>query len=247
MPIELTGIDPRSPSRLRLLFSGDLASGAFGTPAPAAYVVANQDGTAADPGVVSAIVVSGSPNAVELALDVDLVAGALYLVEAIGIPGADASTSTILSAQHVRIGVPRDPTGDIEPKVTEGDLLLYGRDLVWTGADYLETAEGDLATIAGVNNAAQALHRRYLGSPLPWAPEYSPNAREFVDVPLPGVGPLRARIEEQGLRDDRVAAVRAELVVTDDEDGAFFDVLTSFVGNRAPAPIKVAITYPAAR
>lgn len=240
MAIELTAIVARSSTRLRLLFSDSLAAGAFGTPAPAAYVVDNEDGTAPSPEIKAALIVAGAANNVELVLGSPLSEGGLFRVRATGVPGQDASSSTALSDQHFRFAI----SGQIvnqEPKVSDSELLLYGRDLVWTGLDYGETAEGDLATTAGAENAFGAIKRRMLGAPLAWAPGYSPRAREYVDAPLPAIGTLRGRLEAQTLRDDRARAVQAELVLDEENpEESFFEVRPTLTGGHVPGtPIDV--------
>lgn len=239
MTIELAGIIVKHERRIRLVFSAALDSSAFGTPAPAAYVVDNEDGAARSPGVSAALLVVGANTNVELALDTDLATGALYRVRAVGIVAADASTSTSASDQHFRFGIPTS-SFNVEPKVSDGELLLYGRDLVWSGIDYLETVEGDLATTEGAENAINALDRRLRGHPLPWAPKYSPRAREFVDAPLPSIGGLRGRIEAQAQRDDRFKGIVAKLVVDEDEPSdSYFEVTPTLVGGNVAAPLNV--------
>lgn len=234
MAIELTGVVVRHERRLRLVFSNALAVGAFGSPAPAYYVLTNQDGKGIDPAIVAAIVVAGSSANVELALGADLVPGALYRLTAIGVPALDASTSTAASDELFRVGVPTTSPNE-EAKVGDADLLLYGRDLVHTGDDYVETAEGDLAQIGGVANVKAAIRRRLLGRPLPWAPNYSPRARRYVDAPTPSIGGLRGDLEAQAMRDDRVRACKAKLIVDDTtNDEAYFEVQTTLLGGRAP-------------
>lgn len=240
MAIELTGVVVRHERRLRLVFSNSLAVGAFGSPAPAYYVVANQDGKGVDPGVSAAIIVAGSASNVELALGSDLVPGALYRVTAIGVPALDASTSTAASDELFRVATPSKPANE-EAKVTDGELLLYGRDLVHTGDDYLETAEGDLAQVGGAINAKAALRRRLLGDPLPWAPNYSPRARRFVDAPVSSIGGLRGELEAQAMRDDRVRASKAKLVVDETTNDAYFDIATTLIGGRAPEDDTISV------
>lgn len=242
MTIELTGIVPRHERRLRLVFSGPLAAGAFGSPAPAYYVVDNEDGQGPSPSVDAAIIVAGAVNNVELALDADLVEGALYRVTAVDVPGADATTSTSASDQQFRFGIPAIRPNR-EPKASDAELVLYGRDVLWTGDDYGETPEGDLATIDGLRNVQAAFRRRMLGAPLAWAPEYSPRAREFVDAPDVTVGALRGRIERQALRDDRIESITARLVLDDETPtDSYFEITPTFRGGRAAEAIDLAIS-----
>ena len=239
MAIELQAIVPKHERRIRLVFTGALAAGAFGTPGPSGYTIDNEDGAGPSPGIASAIIVAGSTSNVELALDADLAQGALYRIRAIGIPGADASTSTAASDQRFRFAI-ETAARSSEPKVSDRELLLYGRDLVHTGLDYLETVEGDLATTSGAQNAMLALNRRMLSIPLAWAPEYSPRAREFVDAPLATVAALRGRLEAQALRDDRVKSVTAELVIdAETADQSYFSVKPVLIGGRVAEPINV--------
>lgn len=241
MAIELTGIVAKHERRIRLVFSGPLAAGAFGSPAPAEYVIDNEDGTGPSPGVAAAIIVSGATSNVELALDADLAQGGLYVVTAIGVPGQDASTSTAASTQRFRFGVETTPA-NVEPKVTDTDLLLHGRDLVWTGLDYLETPTGDLATVSGSQNTMGAIDRRMRGHPLAWAPEYSAKARSYVDAPLPAIGTLRGQLEAQALRDDRIESVTATLIIDEDvPEQSVFEVKPKLRGGRQAEPLVVNI------
>lgn len=230
MPIELTAVIPRGPRRLRLVFSAPLNGGAFGAPAPAHYVVENQDGRGATPDVLAAIVVGSADTNVELALSADLVPDALYRVSAIGVPGQDSSVSTDASVELVRVGSP-NKRANVEPKVTDADAALYLRDLVWSGADYQESPDGDLATISGLPNARAALERRFAGAPLAWSAGYSPRARDSVDAPVQSALPLKGRLEAQAARDPRVSSAKAVLV-TDGSD-VYFTVTPSYVGGAA--------------
>lgn len=238
MAIELSGIVPKHERRIRLLFTSALAAGAFGAPAPVAYVINREEGSP-DPTISAAIIVSGSANNVELALGADLVEGVLYRVRAIGIPGADASSTTSASDQRFRFQ--RSTVSyAVEPKTNDRELLLYGRDLIFTGTDYLESADGDLATMSGAQNAMAAIKRRMLGTPLAWAPEYSPRAREYVDIPLPSVATLRGRLEAQAFRDDRVKSVKATLVLDEDApEESYFEVKPTLIGGQVSEAVDV--------
>lgn len=238
MTIELTAIVVRHERRVRLVFSSPLAGSAFGSPAPVAYVITNV-ATAQAVAVSAAILVTSATDTVELALGADLVQGSLYRVTTLGIVGADATSCTSASDQKFRFG--EDPRQiDVEPKVLDADLILFGRDLVHTGTDYLETAEGDLASVGGVANAQAAHRRRMLGSPLPWAPEYSARARQYVDAPISSVGGLRGALQRQSLRDDRIQSVTVTFTVDeDDADNSSFTVTPTFIGGRVPSTDSV--------
>lgn len=241
MAIELTGVFVKHERRIRLVFSNALASGAFGTPGPSFYVITNQDGHGPSPGVASALLVSGAGTNVELALDTDIVTGALYRIVAVGVPAVDASTSTSASDETFRFGVAASKKS-VEPKVLDADLLLYSRDLVFTGSDYMETVEGDLSQVGGLANAQGAFRRRMLGSPLAWAPNYSPKARQYVDGTLPAVGGLRGQLQQQALQDDRVRSAGVQLVINDaTPDQSYFEVRPVFIGGQAPEPVSVSV------
>lgn len=242
MAIELTGVVIRNERRLRLVFSNTLAAAAFTS--TSFYTVANQDGLGPDCGVSAAIIVVGAATNVELALDSDLVDGALYQVSAIGVPATDATTSTAASTTLLRKGT-SPAIQNAEPKASDAEVLLYGRDIVWTGGDYLETADGDLATVEGAPNACGALRRRLLGAPLPWAPGYSPRARSFVDLPLPAINALKGRLEQQVLADDRFEAVTVTLQINDDTpEESVFVVTPTLRGGKRAEPIYVQVQLP---
>lgn len=235
MAIEMTGIDARHERRIRIVFSNTLAAGAFTT--PSLYVVESLDGKGLEPGVLQALVVPGSSTNVEIALDTDLVPGALYRITASGVPATDLSTSTSASRQEFRFGSMPAPRGD-EPKTSDADLVLYGRDAVWAG-DYVETPEGDLATVSGVANVQGAQQRRMLGQPLPWAPGYSARAYEAVDLPSTAVNSLYGRLQAQAIVDDRVSAARVVLV--EDGESTRFDVTSILIGGQIPSATPVEI------
>lgn len=240
--VEMTAAIARNERRLRLVFSANLAAGAFTT--FSYYTIANQDGKGIDPNVVAALVITDSATNVELVLDNDLVAGALYQVSAIGVPSTNGGSSTSASTQLLRMSAPvasnRQP--NTEPATSDAELLLYGIDLIWNGTDFQETANGDLDRIGGTQNALQALLRRATGHPLLWAPNYSPNARVYVDSPQGSMVSLRGKLQDQMLRDDRVKSVAVKLQFDDDEpDQSFFTVASVLIGGQAPAAFPVTV------
>lgn len=236
MAIELTSIDPRHERRVRLVFSNTLAAGAFA--ATSFYAIENEDGRGPSPTVVQALVVPGAGSNVELALGSDLAAGALFTLTAVGVPAVDASVSTVASTQKFRFGTKVVPAS-AEPKTTDTELLLYGRDAVWAD-DYVETAEGDLDSVSGVANVQSAQQRRLLGAPLPWDASYGANAYESVDLPTTAVGTLYSRLQSQAIVDDRVRGASVVLVSDDPED-VHFNVTTKLEGGQIPGAITVAV------
>lgn len=238
--IALLSILIKHKRRIRLVFSSPVAAGAFTS--VSYYTVTSQDGIGASPPVVSAIAVDGAVNNVELALGDELVPGGRYRVSAIGVPAVDSSVTDSTSTQIVAFGLER-PTVNVEALVSDNDLLLYGRDLVWTGTDFEETAAGDLATVGGAPNARAALGRRLLASGLPWAPLYGPNARSYVNGTAPGVLTLSGALLGQAKADDRVASVTVTLEEDSLHQPVFIVTPTLIGGEKPPA---VAVTVPSA-
>lgn len=230
--ITLLAVIIKHKRRIRLLFTNNLDASAFTSTLP--YVVTNTSGVATDPPVVSVYAVGGTLNAVELALGADLVPSATYSVSAVGVVAVDASVAGVDAVGVFQISQPASlPNAEIE--TLDSSLLLYGRDLMFDGIDFVETANGDLARISGTANVESAMLRRLTGSPLPWAPQYSPNAREFVDSV--DALPLRGRLREQALRDDRVSKAEAAF----DASSSIFNVKPVLIGGHAPDPIPVAV------
>lgn len=223
---------PRS-RRVRLVFSEDVDPSARDA---TLYGVSSDDTSYASPSVLAVYAVAGQSAAVELVLDSELVSDVSYTVTATGILFVSTATLTVTSklryaAAHV--------TTNSETLVSEGDIILFKRDLLWNGKDFEQTSDGDAATVAGLPNAVAALRERLLGDPLPYNPQYGPDAREFVDSN--DATPLGARLRQQALRDPRVTSV--EIVATPGDDGTstVFTVSPKFVGNRVPDPISLSV------
>ena len=141
--IALNQLTVRHERRVRVLFTEALGAGAF---APALYSLALGSG-ASGPPVVGAIVIVGTPIAVELALGADLQDGGSYVLTASGVPALDGSVTPPGSAFAFVWNSGAAPT-NVELPEDDLDALLYGIDLVWTGTDFGETPLGDLATDA---------------------------------------------------------------------------------------------------
>lgn len=204
----------RSPRRIRVTFSSALASGAF---SPSWFTVSSLDGAGADPDVVVALAIDGAPEQVELALSTDLAPGGRYeLAIAAGVPGADATTG-LAAAEGFQTGAPpRAPAASF----TASDLMnrLFLVDLLHEGGRFVETPDGDLATVGGPPNVKAAIERRVVSGPLPHRPDYGGNARKFVDAPAPILTMLRGQLERQARRDRRVVAASIE-ITEDRNDG----------------------------
>jgi hypothetical protein len=233
MTIAFAQLVVRSPRRIRLLFSGALALGAFGPGASVSglYVITCTDGSGASPALAAAIALPAETGNVELALATDLAAGGVYQVVSVGVPGADTSVSALASATFTYGGLAA-PTIDVEQAQPDIAALVYGVDLVWTGADYLETSAGDLATVAGVPNVEGAIGRRLTDEDgLPWDGGYGARAGNYVNGPSANGGSLVGALRRQAVADDRVRS--ATVSWTDDPNSPgdnYFPVTVLFRG-----------------
>ncbi len=235
--IALLSVLPKHERRIRLITSESLSYLTFTD--LSLYSVDNLDGAGVSPDVVAAMMIPGSTNQVELVLNQDLVNGALYQVSMVGTTGGSyLDLQTIDSSQTFRFGTVAQVQNK-EPAVSDADLVLYGRDIIWTGADFLETATGDLAVVGGAGNVQHAILRRVTGSPLPWDPAYSANARSYVDGTEGGILPLRGRLLSQVMQDDRVKT--ATVVLKTEDETSFFEVSPTLVGGQAVEPISVTV------
>src|SRR5262245_49136099 len=135
MAIDLLSCFIKHERRVRLLFSVDLAAGAFTSIAP--YAVQNIDGRATSPSVVAVFAVAHAPNVVEIQLGSDLTPGAAYHFAAVGVPGVDGSLTLATSSTDGTFGEPT-VTPDAGQGVSALAALLYGKDLRWSGSDFIE-------------------------------------------------------------------------------------------------------------
>lgn len=235
MSISLVTAIVRHERRLRLVFTNHLAAGAFTS--LGYYAITSVDGAAASPAVVAAYSVTNSPNVVELHLGADLVQGALYLAVAVGVPATDLSTTPSPSEAYFRPGV--EPTGadmGTPAQVSSLERQLYGEDLVHDGRDFVETADGDLASSAGAAVVKADLRRALEASGLPWDPEYGLHGRQYVDAPSVHLSRVPARAIEVMLRDDRVETATAE-VVLESPERTFVKVRPVLLGDKLLAGI----------
>lgn len=216
MTIALITAIVKHERRLRLIFTNTLASGAFTS--LAWYTITSADGSTGDPPVVAAYAITNSPNEVELHLGADIVQGALYAASAVGVPASDASATPDPSTAAFRVATERtDADIGATQQVSGLERRLYGVDLVHDGLDFVEQADGDLATTAGRQVVKADLRRALESNGLPWDPSYGLHAREHVDAPSPTLARIPALAVEQLRRDDRVESVTAEVVIESPE------------------------------
>jgi hypothetical protein len=221
--VQLVSVIIRSTTRLRLQFSAIVDSTAFtGT---GTITIVSQDGAGVSPSINQRIPVASVPQAIELALSDELVDGGLYLLTISSIPSTDLTTAT--GTELFRPGV-KFTTVDAEVETPDIEKALFGIDLVWTGSDYLETPDGDLASVSGKANVHDALIRRLISEGLTWDDNYGVKPRQSVDGPTAATPFLRGKIIRQMLADDRVskASVRLELPENNVDEADYFVDIT---------------------
>lgn len=241
MTTALTALAFRGTRRIRLLFSGALASGAFTS--TALYAVSSLDGVGESPSVEAVFAVTGSPGAVELAVTLDLAPGGLYQITCTNVPCADTSLYT--GSLQARTAQPTTGSANVEPSTQDVDLLFYGRDLIYDGNDIVEDPTGDLDTIAGRENWRGAMGRRMAGTPLPWDPTYSPDAEQYVDAPEPLQIPFAGQLLAQARQDDRTQSASVEIVQDPNDPGGFAFEMT-LVGVDDLDPVTLLVPLPGA-
>lgn len=230
--MDLISASARTDRRIRLRFNQDVGAGGYVT---TLYTVESQDVTAASPGLRAVYAIAGIPAMVELVLDSDLIPSGIYKVFAENVPSTTLELTPVGNFENFVFGTPTTAPINAEPKQSNGETVLYGRDLIFSG-DFQETVEGDLASVTGIVNAQQALFRRLTGAPLPYAPSYSPNAREFVDGNDSLV--LKNRIRQQATKDNRVQSIQVKLE-TDAAGRTVYVIDPTFIGNRQTQSFNV--------
>lgn len=215
MPITLNSIAVRSPTRLRLTYSQALTLGAYDA---AFFSVQCLDNSTADPEVVNVFLITTMANQSEIVLGSELSPGGSYqLTSLAGIPAFDGSfTSYDVTAFHVPSAKRPAPS----QSVSSDDIsaTLYGVDLRYDGGDLVETADGDLDTVTGPENAIGAIVRIGLSDGLPYSSTYGAKLRKYVDAPSPSARSARGDLERAIRRDDRVKRITAA-VEPDANDG----------------------------
>lgn len=231
----------RGARRVRLIFTGALASGAFAS--TGLYAFASADGAGASPiNVVAVFAVTSTSNAVELAIDSDLAGGLQYTVTCTAVPCADLSSFTGSLTSQVGQSLAAPP--NVEPAQSDIALLLYSRDLLHNGVDFVEDATGDLATVAGQPNWQGAMGRRFGSYGLPWDSSYGPRPDEFVDAPQTYQLPFAGSLVAQARLDDRTK--QASVVFSQDtiDPGSFYFAV-SLTGRDNLQTVTVNVPLPA--
>jgi hypothetical protein len=237
MTTSLLTVEFRGTRRVRLIFTGNLAAGAYTS--TALYTVTCEDGSGPSPtNVVAVYAIANTPTAVELAIDEDLVSGGLYQIGCTNVPCADLSNFTgILNA---RVALPLTTPVNAEPAANDIDLLLYGRDLLHDGDDFVEDATGDLGTIDGRDNYRGAMGRRMMSDGLPWDDTYGPKAEQYVDGPETEAKPFAGALIAQARADDRTKQATVDIVQSDADPGDWaFEVTLVPQDNLDPVTIQI--------
>ncbi len=240
--MNLLAIQVRHERRLRVFFSGAVLGGGNWNNI-ASYTVENLDGAGAYPGVAKVLPAPGNTAAADILLDADITPGGLYQLNALGIQGADFTSTPNPATQPFRWG---DEPGTIDDEQPQEDVgaIVYGIDLVHNGDDFVEGPDGDLTTVSGLPNAQGAIERRLVDSDgLDWDPTYGARPDTFVGGPAPAASMLRGRLIRQALLDDRVRTAGASFQFTDaSPEDAFFDVQLTLIG--ATEADKAAVAVP---
>jgi hypothetical protein len=226
----------RGARRIRTLFSGALAAGAFVS--AALYTFTNTDGSAANPiNVVAVFAIAGKPNEVEIAVDSDLTSGALYTIGFVAVPCADLTNYT--GTYAARVGMTLAPLANSEPAASDFQLHLYGRDLLFHN-DFIEDATGDLGAVVGRPNWLGAITRRLGSQGLGWDRTYGLLAEQYVDAPDPYQKGLAGQTVAQATADDRTASASVSVVQSvTDPNSWYFQLMVSGRDQLDPAVITV--------
>lgn len=233
MAIDVAAASVRHERRVRIAFTNTLAAAAFTSTSYYRAACLNSVGTA--PVVRAALVVTSSPNVVELQLDSDLVPGGIYQFFAEGVPAADASTTPVGASAYASFGERVD--GSRTEQVTDLEALLYGIDLRYEGTDFLEDVNGDLGHLSGPPLVRRDLWNRLRSNGLPWDPEHGVHAREWIDAAGNSAFALRGRTTSQMLEDDRVRGCDATVTV-DDDGTATVEVAPHLIGDPTASRVE---------
>jgi hypothetical protein len=120
--------------------------------------------------------------------------------------------------------------------------LAIARLLRWSGGDFAEAPDGDLAVTVGAECVDIDLNRRMLEeNGLPWDPSFGLKARGWIDGSSAALPGLRGRAIAQLLADDRVAKADAKIDLSNPEE-PILEVTPTLIGStlaRPPAPQQI--------
>jgi hypothetical protein len=191
-----------------------------------------------DPAILAALIVPDSPNVVELVLDTDLISGGNYRLLAEGVPNVALEVTPDGSSERFWFGT-TTTRRNVEPFKEDRQRLLYGVDLLFSGMDYEETANGDLARVEGPPNVTKALWHAIESDGLPWDPTFGGKAREFVDSPSAASGTLRGSVSAQLLKDPRVKSIKTSIEI--DDDKTFLHTIPTLITGEDIEPVSISV------
>jgi hypothetical protein len=238
MAITLTAATQVHARRVRLVFDLAVTSAAFLPANLAFYGATCLNSAGASPGIVAAMAVLSSPQVVELQLSVDLAPGGTYEFTAVGVPGADASTTPPGSA--AALAVPGDRPKLLPPVggIADTDAWVYGVDLAAEDGDFALAASGDLAVISGPPLVRRDLTMMLMSDGVAWDPSYGLKPREYVDGAAGSLLTIRGKAIAQVLLDDRVAEADATVVPVDSAGDAYVEVRPVLIGDATLSSIE---------
>lgn len=195
------------------------------------------DGIGPSPGdALYVLNVAGDALSIHAIFGEDMAAGGRYrfTIDSINVAGSPVAVTADLfyaPASHQIENLPpeEDVTG-----------ILYGEDLVHDGNDFVESADGDLETVTGVENAKAALVRACLSNGLPYSEGYGARPRRFIDGAAQNSSTLRGALLRTMLDDDRVEECSA--VPIRDENApseVTFNLTAKFVGESDAITVPV--------
>lgn len=230
----------RGTRRVRFLFSGPLAAGAFTS--TSYYSVTSADFGGFSPITVEAVfAIATDANAVEISVSEDLTPGDLYNLSVTAVPTVDSSDPS--GTLQDRPPLPIQDLQDTEPQTSDIDLLFYNRDLLHDGLDFVETASGDLATTSGQSNWLGALNRRTQSYGIKWDPAYGAGAYTFVDAPQPYAVPLAGQLLAQCRADNRTQQATVDVAQSPSDPGQWvFNI--SVIGKDGLNPQTITVPVP---
>lgn len=207
--IALARIFVRSPTRIRAFFTATVDS-AVGT----VFSLSSTDGSAV-PTPVEFLILSG--NQIEVILDSALTGGGNYSLSLNPTRVSNGSdTAPPVTFDFTAPSQPQAPSGSLS--ITQLSAAFFGEDIQWSGTDWVEGPDGDIAVASGPENARTAVIRRELSEGVLWDASYGLKPSEFVDAPAGELPSLMARMETQALADDRVKKATATLLGADASD-----------------------------
>ncbi len=222
--------------RIRLIFTDAVGAAGFTASSPPYFTFGCENGLGPNPALVARFVVPGAPTVMECQLDTDLVSGGVYSFIAEGVENVSGLDQS--GTEQVFLTFGQGTTVAVQGAVTESDRLLYGIDLQYEGADFVEGPDGDLAHTSGPALVRRDLWHRTLSDGLPWEASYGVHARGWIDGAPGAVYTLRGRTADQMLEDDRVRDVEVKVTQDDESSEATVDIRPTLIGDAAVSSVQ---------